>query len=205
TDRCPFRNERTCLLGRTPGARLRRRASFRLLRGARPGQRTGGGAARPRPWRQASAPSPGSEVRALRQAGDKGAAAVHGRRVGTSRHAGVVGCPSNGETRLVRAAALRPRVYPLLMTIVHAGAARARTAAGLGRALRLLRQTGSRARHALARSEAAGEGRIELGLAVDGTRGDETDLLVGARLLDARGRARTERGQNGRRRGRRRD
>jgi len=90
------------------------------------------------------------------------------------------------------------------LAALHARAAAARTA-GLARALRLLRQTASRARHALARSEAAGERRLVLGLALEGARGDETDLLVGGRLLDARAGARAERGHQGRRRGRRRD
>src|SRR5437870_7011212 len=98
-----------------------------------------------------------SEVRALRQAGDKGAAAVHGRGVCASHHARIVGRPSDGEARLVRAAALPPRVYPLLMTVGHAGAARARTATGLAGALRLVLPAASRARRARARSEGARE------------------------------------------------
>src|SRR5438445_2771590 len=143
-----------------------------------------------------------SEVRALHDAGSEGAAAVHHDGVGTSRHAGVVGNPSGAEARLVQTTALPSGIDPLAVTVAHARVVGARTGARRTRALVLLGHAGSRARHALPRGEAAGEGRVVLELALDGARGAEAYLLVGGGLLDARGGGRTECEDEGRRRGR---
>ena len=109
---------------------------------------------------------------------------------------------SGAEARLVQTTALPSGIDPLAVTVAHARVVGARTGARRTRALVLLGHAGSRARHALPRGEAAGEGRVVLELALDGARGAEAYLLVGGGLLEARGGGRTEREDEGRRRGR---
>src|SRR5207244_788916 len=127
-----------------------------------------------------------SEVRALREAGGQRRAAAPGH-VRASGRARVVRGAGRRQARLIRAAALRARVDPLLVAIAHAGRAAGRRAGGLRRgALRLLGETRGRARDTLPRRKAAREARVVFGLTVGRAGGREADLLVRRRLLDAR-------------------
>src|SRR5207249_11286450 len=100
-------------------------------------------------------------------------------------------------------AALSTGVDPLLVTVARARGAGAGSGRARTRALVPLGRAASRARHALPRREAVGEGRVVLELAFGRTRRAEADLLVGGGLLEARRGARTERENERRRRGRR--